>query len=138
MFDPMKLARRISAVSLTLALTPAGQAVAHHSFAMFNGKETVTMVGVVRSFEMVNPHSWLQLAVTDERGRAVEWAFEMGDPAQLSREGWTKTSVQPGDHVTVQIHPRLDGSHGGQLMSIVLPDGKELDADKPAARLVPP
>lgn len=111
--------------------------MAHHSFSMFDVQRTLTLKGAVRSFEMVNPHSWLHLTAVDDSRKTVEWALEMGDPAQLSREGWTATSVRPGDKVTVYVHPRLDGSHGGQLVTLVLPDGKELDADKPRARLAP-
>ena len=123
-----------------LALIAAGVAsgaAAHHSFARFDSQRTLVLKGTVKSFEMVNPHSWLHVAAVETGGRPVEWALEMGDPAQLTREGWTKDSVKPGDKVSVSIHPRLDGSHGGQLIYIVLPDGRELDADRPFARLAP-
>ena len=116
-----------------LAAAMAGPALAHHSFAMIDSGKTVTLTGTVRSLEMILPHSWLQITVTT-RGRPVNWALEMGDPAQLTRQGWTPQVVKAGDRVSVTIHPRMDGSNAGQLMSMKLPDGRELEADKPAGR----
>lgn len=123
----------MKAFAAILALSLPASASAHHSFAMFNSDKVETMAATVKSFDMVNPHSWLTIAVADEAGKIITWSLEMGDPAQLTHEGWTKTVVQPGDKVTVRIHPRLDGSHGGQLMSIRLPNGQALAADQPSS-----
>jgi hypothetical protein len=115
---------------LALAGLPAA-ASAHHSFAMFDNSRTETIVGAVKEFEMINPHGWLRVAVVDAQGRANEWSFEAGGPGQLQRQGWTQTTVRPGDKVTVQMHPLRDGSYGGQLVSVTLPDGKVLGSRQP-------
>lgn len=104
----------------------AGVASAHHSFAMFDMSQTVTLKGAVKEFQWTNPHSWIQLLVTDDKGNTVEWGIEMGSPSGLLRQGWTAKSLQPGDKVTVQVHPLRDGSSGAAFMSATRDDGKPL------------
>ena len=104
----------------------AAPAFAHHSFAMFDADKTVTMAGTVKEFEWTNPHSWLRVMVEDQSGKTLQWALEMGSPAQQARVGWKPDSVKVGDKVTVTIHPLKDGSRGGQFMSAVLPGGQKL------------
>jgi hypothetical protein len=105
----------------------AAPALAHHSFAMFDADKTVTVKGVVKEFEWVNPHSWLRVTIQDQAtGRATQWAFEMGPPPQQIRRGWKPDSLKPGDPVTLTMHPLRDGSRGGQLLTATLPDGRTL------------
>ena len=102
-------------------------ALAHHSFAMFDSDKTLTMTGTVKEFEWTNPHSWLRIIVEDQAsGKTLQWALEMGAPAQQARVGWKPDSVKPGDKVTVIIHPLKDGSRGGQFVTAILPGGSIL------------
>jgi len=110
----------------------ATTAVAHHSFAMFDRNQTLTINGTVKQFELINPHGWLRVLVPDASGAQNEWSVELGGAGQLARFGWTPNSVHPGDKVTVQLHPLRDGSYGGQLVSVTLPSGQVL-GQRPAA-----
>jgi hypothetical protein len=101
-------------------------AVAHHSFAMFDRSRTETIAGTVKQFELINPHGWLRVMVLDPSGVANEWSVELGGAGQLERFGWSTNTVHPGDKVTVQLHPLRDGSYGGQLVSVKLPNGQVL------------
>ena len=101
----------------------AAPALAHHSFAMFDASKTVELAGAVKEFQWTNPHSWLQVMVTDEQGQTVEWSLEMGSPGGLARQGWRPKTVLPGDQVTFTMHPLKDGTAGGQLLTVVLPNG---------------
>jgi len=105
------------------AVVMAGPALAHHSFAMFDATKTLEFEGTIKEFQWTNPHSWLQVMVTDETGKETEWSLEMGSPGGLARAGWRPRTVQPGMEVTVTLHPLKDGSAGGQFLSVVLPDG---------------
>jgi hypothetical protein len=121
----MKRFPLIECLSLLLA-SYATTAAAHHSFAMFDRDRTETISGTVKAFEMVNPHSWLRVLVTDVNGAQNEWSIELGSAGQLGRFGWTQNAVRPGDKVVVQLHPLRDGSYGGQLLSLTLPNGQVL------------
>ncbi len=107
--------------------TLAAPALAHHSFAMFDRDHERRVEGVVRAFQWTNPHSWIQLLVTDDKGQAVEWSLEGGSPNILGRNGWKRTSLVPGDKVWVLIYPLKDGGPGGSFLEVHKPDGEVLD-----------
>jgi hypothetical protein len=113
--------RLFVAASLAAALL-APAALAHHSFAMFDHKKVQKVAGTIKDFEYINPHAWLHIITPGER--PVAWAFEMGGTGQLARDGWKRDSVKPGDKVTVEFHPLIDGSHGGQFLAVTFADGK--------------
>jgi hypothetical protein len=93
---------------------------------MFDRGRTETIAGTVKQFELINPHGWLRVMVLDPSGAANEWSVELGGAGQLERFGWSTNTVHPGDKVTVQLHPLRDGSYGGQLVSVKLPNGQVL------------
>ena len=103
----------------------AGSAPAHHSFAMFDSQKEVVLEGTVREFQWTNPHTWIQLVVT-EQGQPVEYSIEADSPNILSRRGWSKASFAPGDRVRITVNPMKDGSKGGAFKSAVLANGKAL------------
>ena len=105
----------------------AGPALAHHSFAMFDADTTIETQGTVKEFQWTNPHSWIEVMVTDVEGQAVQWSLELGSPGGLSRDGWTPRTIVPGDEVTVTFHPSRDGAPMGEFLSIVLPNGEILE-----------
>ena len=116
-------------VSLTAIAVAAfaAPAVAHHSFAMFDAEQTVTLEGTVKEFEWTNPHAWLRVMVNDQKtGTPVLWALELSSPSRLVTMGMRADSVKPGDAVSVTFHPMKNGSRGGQFLQAVLPGGKQV------------
>jgi hypothetical protein len=113
----------LSRAVVTLALLAASSpGVAHHSSAMFDMDKVITLTGTVTEFQWTNPHCFIQLAVP--RGSAVEdWSVEMGAPIQLFERGWKRSSVKPGDRISVVIHPMRDGGKGGAIVSATTADG---------------
>lgn len=104
------------AVVAAFMMTPV---LAHHSYAMFDSNKTVTIEGTVTQFQWTSPHSWIDVAVTDKAGVVQKWAIETGPPSHLSRRGWKKTSLVPGEKVLVELHPlRAEGKNGGALISV--------------------
>jgi hypothetical protein len=110
----------------TLLLVSAGAASAHHSGAMFDAKKEVSLEGTVKEFQYTNPHSWLVVNVPDAAGKVTEWSFEAEGPSTLLRAGIKKSSLQPGDKVTVKGHPVTDGRPGGSRMNVTKADGTVL------------
>jgi hypothetical protein len=126
MADTYLRSSRLGWTAALLMLLSATAAGAHHSYSMFDRSKTDTLEGTVKSLDLVNPHGWLQVVSAGPQGSPVEYSLETGGPGQMERIGWNQQSLKPGDKVTVRMHPLLDGSHGGQLVSVVLPDGKTL------------
>ena len=103
----------------------ATQALAHHSFAMFDHEKKITVSGTLKEFEWTNPHCWLHVAVTDAAtSRTLDWAFEMGSIGQVAAQGWKGDSVKVGDKITIEAYPMKDGSRGGQYLAAQLSDGR--------------
>ena len=107
------------------AVTPS-IASAHHSFAMFDNRKEVVLDGTVREFQWTNPHSWIQLVVK-VGGKDVDYSIELQSPNSLTRLGWNKKVLKPGDKVKVKVHPLKDGAPGGSFMRATFPDGRALD-----------
>ena len=122
----MKAAFAFFVAGLAL-LAPVG-AVAHHSFAAeYDSKKPVTLKGTVTKVEWTNPHARFYIDVKDESG-TVNWNLELASPNVLSRNGWTRHSLNVGDVVTVEGAQAKDGSQMANARSVVLADGKKVFA----------
>jgi len=126
-------------VMLLAAFIAGGVSVsAHHSFAAFDRKKEVTLTGVVKEVQWNNPHTWIQVTVTDEKGKSTEWGFECGSPNMMSRTGWTRNTLKSGDKVTVVGNPLKDGRPNAALVRVTLADGRVLGpGDAPPPRRIP-
>lgn len=116
----------LAAVSMAALAGLAAPALAHHSGSMFDPTKTVTVEGTVKEFQYTNPHSWLQVMVTQPDGKVVEWGFEAEGPSTLLRAGIKAKSLLPGEKVTVMCHPMKDGRTAGSLMQVTKADGTVL------------
>src|SRR5262245_59298749 len=101
-------------------------ASAHHSFAIFDHTQTVTLEGKVASFQWTNPHGYLALDVTDGPKKAEHYTIELTSINMLQRAGWKSSDVKAGDAVTAVIAPLLNGDPGGLLLELKVPDGRTL------------
>jgi len=99
---------------------------AHHSFAMFDMTKRVTLAGTVTAFEWTNPHAYIELDVTDEKGATKHWSIELGSPSILMQGGWKFKDLKYGDKVTMVVSPLKSGESGALLSSITMPDGRVL------------
>lgn len=103
----------------------AAPALAHHSYAMFDMNKTVTLDATITEFKWQNPHSFIEADVKAPEG-SEHWAIEMTAPNNLVQEGWKRTTLKPGDHVTLYVHPLRSGAKGGSFAAVKLADGKVL------------
>ena len=114
-----KIVISIGAPAVALASLVAG---AHHSAAQFDFGQRVTVHGVVKEFNVVNPHTSAIVEVTDDKGtREVE--FEGHSASHFYRAGYTRGMVHEGDEIAVLIAPRHDGEDGGFIQAFTV-DGK--------------
>jgi hypothetical protein len=110
------------ALAVPIALLTGAAAVAHHSFAMFDQAKVMTLTGTVKEFRWVNPHSAIFVKVDASDDPDKQWAVEMTSPSNLTRRGWTRTTLKPGDRIAVEINPLRDGRHGGGFRSAKMLD----------------
>ena len=112
-----------TALLLVATVALAFPALAHHSFAAYDVVNTRTLKGTLETFQWSNPHVTLKMLVQpDGGGAAQEWNLVTSGPPILKRFGWTRSSLKPGDRISVVFNPMSDGSHGGRLHTLVLLD----------------
>src|SRR6185437_8641447 len=92
------------------ALLAPPAATAHHSFAMFDHVNRITLAGTVTRFEWTNPHVYIELDVPDGKGGAKHYSIECASVNVLMRTGWKFTDVHKGDKVKLLVNPLKDGT----------------------------
>lgn len=107
---------------------------AHHSFAMFDMDKNVELQGTVIEYLWANPHVHVVIRVPPGPGvdpsLVGSWDLEAaGSTTIMGRQGWTRTTLKPGDEIRVVVHPLRDGNKGASLFYMVKPDGTRMYSD---------
>lgn len=99
---------------------------AHHGASEYDMTKIVSLRATVTELQFVNPHTLVTFTVKDESGKAVEWEGELPSPNLLTRRGWSRSTLKPGDQVTIIGAPAKNGERGMQIKKLVFPDGHEM------------
>ena len=121
----IRTARFMAAATVTILMS-GGIASAHHSTAMFDMAHTVKLTGTVTQFDWTNPHTFIWMEVMGSNGTSESWSIEGMSPNYLSRNGWSRHTLKPGDKIEMELHLLKDGRKGGFCATVTLPDGKTL------------
>jgi hypothetical protein len=81
----------------------------------------------VKAFNWTNPHISVDLYVDGQNGQVGKvWTIEASSVGVMSRAGWSKRTLNPGDRVKVVLSPLRDGGAAGSITSVTLPSGKTI------------
>jgi len=114
----------LSVVTLSLLAVSVGPIAAHHSAVPFDSTKQTTLTGIVKEFDWTNPHTWIWINVPNDKGGMDLWGVEGMSPNYLGRRGWTKSTIKPGEKITIVGRPMKDGSKAAMFMSATLANGK--------------
>lgn len=126
-----KLAACIVVIAALLAV--CGPVSAHHGNSAYDEVHQIAVTGTVTEFVWANPHCQIYMDVKDGHGKRVNWAIESQSPGILRRNNWTRTSLKPGDQITVTLAPAKNGAavgfSGNKEGKVVFADGRILKMD---------
>jgi len=122
----MKNKRLVVFIGAAALLMVSGRVFAHHGRSNYDVTQSITLKGIVTEFEWVNPHALIHLDATDENGKVEKWTAETNSPNTLSRQGWSRNTVKPGDQITLVGHRVKGGSPYINFSKITFADGHEL------------
>ena len=114
---PTNLKTLITAALASALALCAVVATAHHSAAQFDFAQRVTIEGVVKEFNVTNPHTWASVEITDDQRGTRVAEYEGHSASHFYRAGYTRGLVKPGDKIAILIAPRRDGEDGGFIQA---------------------
>ena len=117
------LAAFVAAVGVLAVCAPL---LAHHGNAAYDDKITEFKNATVTKVSWANPHALIDFDAKNAKGESVHMVVETAAPQALRLIGWTKTSLSPGDVITVRMYVAKTGNPVGRLNKIILADGSEL------------
>jgi hypothetical protein len=120
------MGKRLAALFIAGIMMTGASLLAHHSTAMYDMANPVTVKGAVKRFEWTNPHAFIYLDVTDEKGTVVEWEVEMMSLNHLRSYGWMRTTVKAGDIISCTGGRAKSGAPSMISALIELPDGRKI------------
>ena len=140
----MKTNLLVTSLGLGLLTMLSAPALAHHGNAAYADNFTEFKNATVTKFAWTNPHAMIDFDVKDTTGKVKHIVVEAGPATNIRLIGWTKTSLAPGDEVTLRVYMAKTGNPAGRLNKIILKDGTELhdtqlggDADGKTSYTIP-
>jgi hypothetical protein len=114
----------VAACAAMLAVFSA-VAMAHHSAAQFDFSQRVTIEGIVKEFNVTNPHTWAVVTLTDDKRGTRDAEYEGHSASHFYRAGYTRNMVKVGDKIAILIAPRRDGEDDGFIQAFTV-NGKTI------------
>lgn len=99
---------------------------AHHGSAAYETNSTLTFKATITEFRFINPHCQVYFDIKNEKGEVEHWQGELTAPNKLARAGWTRSSLNPGDQVTVSGFPAKNTAHSLWIRKLIGPDGQPM------------
>jgi hypothetical protein len=95
-------------LAVALAAVPAPLA-AHHGGAAYDQAGAISVEATMTELQFANPHVLLFFDVKNDKGETEAWSGWLTAPTKLSRAGWTKNTLKPGDKVQISGRPHKGG-----------------------------
>lgn len=110
---------------LLVGLTTSGVLQAHHAVAgIYDLNKEVILEGRLKKLNFTNPHASIELSVPDPKakGKVTDWILTTASIQNLTRQGFSKSTIKPGDPLKVTILPAINGNPAGFIRRLELGD----------------
>lgn len=88
---------------------------AHHGSSAYDFTKLMTSKATVTELVWRNPHCMLKFDAKDDKGAVTSWTLEMFNPLWMTRAGWTRDTLKPGDEIEITFHPAKNGTANGYI-----------------------
>jgi hypothetical protein len=105
---------------------------AHHGNAAYDSTKQINLKGTVTQFIWANPHCVVLFDSADDSGQIVHWMAETENPTTMTNMGWLKSSLKPGDPITIRVITVKNGKPIGRIVWVETASGQKL-----SGRLLP-
>jgi hypothetical protein len=122
----MRIKQTTVLAAAVVLLTVVGPMFAHHGSAAYDTTQETTVKGTVTDFQFVNPHTLIFFDVKNDKGVVEHWQAEAMSPNQLTRDGWNKNTLKPGDQITITGYRAKNGSNILRFRKMALSNGQEI------------
>jgi Family of unknown function (DUF6152) len=122
----MKRKLLVLMMCVAAVLSVSRPTIAHHGTAAYDTKVLVTVKGAMTDFRFVNPHVQLYFDVKNDKGEIEKWQAELTAPNKLTRAGWDKHTLNPGDSITASGYVSKNDPHTMWINKLIGPDGQQL------------
>ena len=117
-----RIARRVVLGALLAAslITTGAVLRAHHAVAgIYDLNKEVVLVGKLKKLNFVNPHASIVLrSRIRSRKKIVDWTLTTASVTSLTTQGFSKSTIKPGDPLKVTILPAINGNPAGYIRRI--------------------
>ncbi len=100
--------------------------VAHHGNAAYDPTKQINLKGTVTQFIWANPHCVVLFDVAGENGQVVHWIAETENPTTMTNMGWLKSSLKPGDPISIRVITVKNGKPIGRIVYVETASGQRL------------
>ena len=123
----IRIARRVILCAILAAslITTGAVLQAHHAVAgVYDLNKEVVLEGRLKKLNFTNPHASIELSVPDKKvkGKVVDWILTTASVTNLTRQGFSKNTIKPGDPLKVTILPAVNGNPAGFIRRLELGD----------------
>jgi hypothetical protein len=113
------------AAALAVVVACGASLAAHHGNSVaYDPNKSVTLTGTVNTFVWTNPHGQIRFDVKDRNGNVVTWGGELPSIGLMTKAGWSKNILKPGEEVVVTGHPSKFGTPN-IVVELITVGGKE-------------
>jgi hypothetical protein len=97
---------------------------AHHAVAgVYDLNKEVVLEGRLKKLNFTNPHASIVLTVPNKGGKGTtDWTLTTASITNLTRQGFKRTSIKPGDILKATILPARNGNPAGFIRTLDLGD----------------
>jgi hypothetical protein len=95
----------VACASLAALAAPAS---AHHGFGLFQLDIKKEWTGTLTKMNLINPHSYMELDVTQADGKVQHMRCEMRAATLIKRSGWSVDMFKVGSTVHIEGNPHRD------------------------------